>query len=215
MGEAALFSPQGWENFYVIVGSTAGALIGLQFVVLTLVTEAGLLRGSGETMSAFASPNVVHFCAALLLSAILSVPWRGLGPPGVAIALVGSCGLVYSIAVMRRALRQRDYKPVLEDWVWHAALPMIAYAALVLAGLELARAATDAMYVVGGSALLLVFIGIHNAWDTVTYVTLERAREHREQHAAKRTPERPAAAGSASAGARAVEHPKPPTARHP
>ena len=27
----------GWENFYVIVGSSAGALIGLQFVVLTLI----------------------------------------------------------------------------------------------------------------------------------------------------------------------------------
>jgi len=27
----------GWENFYVIVGSSAGALIGLQFVVITLI----------------------------------------------------------------------------------------------------------------------------------------------------------------------------------
>jgi hypothetical protein len=27
----------GWENFYVIVGSSAGALIGLQFVVMTLI----------------------------------------------------------------------------------------------------------------------------------------------------------------------------------
>ena len=25
----------GWENFYVIAGSSAGALIGLQFVVIT------------------------------------------------------------------------------------------------------------------------------------------------------------------------------------
>jgi len=29
----------GWENFYVIVGSSAGALIGLQFVVITLIAE--------------------------------------------------------------------------------------------------------------------------------------------------------------------------------
>ena len=27
----------GWENFYVIVGSSAGALIGLQFVVVALI----------------------------------------------------------------------------------------------------------------------------------------------------------------------------------
>jgi len=29
----------GWENFYVIVGSSAGALIGLQFVVITLIAN--------------------------------------------------------------------------------------------------------------------------------------------------------------------------------
>ena len=28
-----------WENFYVIVGSSAGALIGLQFVVITLIAS--------------------------------------------------------------------------------------------------------------------------------------------------------------------------------
>ena len=26
-----------WENYYVIVGSSAGALTGLQFVVLTMI----------------------------------------------------------------------------------------------------------------------------------------------------------------------------------
>jgi hypothetical protein len=29
----------GWDNFYVIVASSAGALIGLQFVVITLIAE--------------------------------------------------------------------------------------------------------------------------------------------------------------------------------
>ena len=32
----------GWENFYVIVGSSAGALIGLQFVVMTLIADMPL-----------------------------------------------------------------------------------------------------------------------------------------------------------------------------
>jgi len=30
-----------WENFYVIVGSSVGALIGLQFVVMTLWDWSG------------------------------------------------------------------------------------------------------------------------------------------------------------------------------
>jgi len=181
MDTTAPLALQAWENFYVIAGSTAGALIGLQFVVLALITEAGMLRGGGETLSAFGSPNVVHFCAALLVSALFSAPWHGLSPPGVAVAVAGVCGFAYSVTVLRRALRQRDYKPVLEDWIWHAALPMLAYAGLVVAGLQLARSSVDALFVVGGSVLLLVFIGIHNAWDTVAYVTSERAREEREK----------------------------------
>ena len=97
----------------------------------------------------------------------------------VAVAVVGVCGFVYSAAVLRRALRQRDYKPVLEDWIWHATLPMIAYATLAYAGIRLTQGSADALFIVGGSVLLLVFIGIHNAWDTVTYITVERARERK------------------------------------
>jgi hypothetical protein len=215
MSGVAPFTPQAWESFYVIVGSSAGALIGLQFVVLTLITEAGMLRGSGETLSAFGSPNVVHFCAALLVSAIFSAPWHGLGPPGVAIAVAGVCGFAYSVAVLRRALRQRDYKPVLEDWIWHAALPLLAYAALVHAGIRLPGVSADALYIVGGSALLLVFIGIHNAWDTVMYVTIERAREHKAQAAAARSAERPSAPGGAPVAGKGVAPSGPPPARNP
>src|SRR5205823_8429588 len=39
-----------WENFYVIVGSSAAALTGLQFVVVVLGAEA---RSIGPEVSAF------------------------------------------------------------------------------------------------------------------------------------------------------------------
>jgi hypothetical protein len=174
-----------WEAFYVIVGSSAGALTGLQFVVLTLIKESETVPRSGASIAAFGSPNVVHFCTALLISALCSAPWHELGPAGIALTLCGAGGVIYSVAVLRRALRQREYKPVLEDWIWHAALPMIAYIALVYAGIALAGAAALATYVVGGATLLLVFIGIHNAWDTVTYVTVEHGRSSRPKPARK------------------------------
>ena len=153
MGETGISALREWESFYVIVGSSAGALAGLQFVVLTLITESGMIRDTGETLAAFGSPNVVHFCAALLVSALFSAPWHRLGPPAVVVALCGVCGIAYSVFVLRRALRQGDYKPVLEDWIWHAALPMLAYAALIIAGTELPRVPVEAMFFVGGAAL--------------------------------------------------------------
>jgi hypothetical protein len=182
MDETALATPHAWESFYVIVGSTAGALTGLQFVVLTLISEAGRLRG-GETLSAFGTPNVVHFCTALLVSAILSAPWHGLGTAGIAVALVGVGGLLYCVAVLRRAMRQKDYKPVLEDWISHTFLPMLAYAAMMVGGFRVAGGSVDALFVVGGATLLLVFVGIHNAWDTVVYVMTERERTRRPRSA--------------------------------
>ena len=164
-----------WRTFFGIVGSSAGALTGLQFVVLTLIADAGPIRANGESLAAFGSPNVMHFCAALLVAAMFSAPWHALPPAGVAVAIVGALGLLYSLAVLRRALRQQSYQPVLEDWIFHAVLPTLAYAALLCSGIALHRGSPDELYVVGGAALLLVFVGIHNAWDTVMYITLARS----------------------------------------
>jgi hypothetical protein len=49
-----------WESFYVIVGSSAGALIGLQFVVITLIAERPALR-SAEGGAAFSTPQCGAF----------------------------------------------------------------------------------------------------------------------------------------------------------
>ena len=64
----------GWENFYVIVGSSAGALIGLQFVVITLIASRPITRDTARAGGAFATLSVVHFGVVLLLSAVLSAP---------------------------------------------------------------------------------------------------------------------------------------------
>ena len=64
----------GWEDFYVIVGSSAGALIGLQFVVITLIANTPVARADAQATGAFATPSVVHFGAVLFLSALVSAP---------------------------------------------------------------------------------------------------------------------------------------------
>ncbi|MGH7583970.1 MAG: hypothetical protein ACREL5_12160, partial [Gemmatimonadales bacterium] len=76
--------------------------------------------------------------------------------------------------VTRRALRQSAYQPVLEDWIWHSWLPFVSYGAVAAAGILLASHPHPALFVIGGAALLLLFIGIHNAWDTVTFMALRR-----------------------------------------
>jgi hypothetical protein len=159
-----------WESYYVIIGSSAAALTGLQFVIMALIAESERPGGSQE-IAAYGSPTVVHFCSALLISAIFSAPWPALASAGIAASLVGVGGLAYTGIVLRRAIRQKGYKPVFEDWLWHTVLPALAYLVLVASAGMLAHEA--ALFAVGGAALLLVFIGIHNAWDTVTYVAVD------------------------------------------
>src|SRR5205085_9950215 len=120
----------GWANFYVIVGSSAGALIGLQFVVLTLIAGRPVARGEAQAGEAFSTPSVVHFGVVLLLSAVLSAPWDGIGAVAVLWGLVGLSGIAYVVVVARRMRAQTVYKPVFEDWLFHVLLPIAAYAML-------------------------------------------------------------------------------------
>jgi hypothetical protein len=177
--EHAMSPLSAWESFYVIVGSSAAALTGLQFVVIVLGAEVRALVD--ETTRAFATPTIVHFCSVLLVSAIVSAPWTALGSAGLCLGLWGIAGLVYAALVIRSARRQKDYVPVLEDWLWHAVFPLVAYAALLVAGFGLRRNPGPCLFVIGGAALLLLFIGIHNAWDAVTYIALQRRPEKREE----------------------------------
>lgn len=166
-----------WESFYVIVGSSSAALTGLMFVVITLIPQARS-RTASLTINAFATPTVVHFCAALLVSAMLSAPWASLFRVSVLLGLTGVAGLIYTLIVIRRARGQTEYKPVLEDWLWHTIFPFGAYATLLVAALVLARDATPALFAIGTATVILLFIGIHNSWDTVTYVAAHERRPH-------------------------------------
>jgi hypothetical protein len=51
----------GWGNFHVIVGSSAGALIGLQFVVITPVAGKPIAGADSQAGRAFMTPSVIHF----------------------------------------------------------------------------------------------------------------------------------------------------------
>lgn len=164
----------GWESFYVIIGSSAAALTGLQFVVITLGAEARTVR-TADSVNAWGTPTIVHFCAVLLVSAILNVPWRAVSNAALSLGLCAVAGIVYMLIVIRRAVRQTGYAPVLEDWVWHCGLPSVAYVTMLGAALFLGRDLPISLLVIGGTALGLLFVGIHNAWDAVIYIAAQRA----------------------------------------
>jgi hypothetical protein len=166
-----------WDSFYVIVGSAAGALIGLQFVVLTLVAERPT-DGVATGIPTFGSPTIVHFGSVLFLSAIVHVPWQTIRVVAALWGIFGGCGVVYVVIIARRLRRQASYRPEFEDWLCHVALPMLAYAMLAMTSIAARSHLREALFGMGAAALLLLFVGIHNAWDSVSYhVVVHRAAQ--------------------------------------
>jgi hypothetical protein len=162
----------GWENFYVIVGSSAGALTGLTFVAVTLTGEART-RGAGQGIPAYTTPTIVHFGVVLFVCAVLSAPWSDVLPPALILGLCGIAGVIYTLIVTRRLRRfNSSYTPVLEDWLANSAAPLVAYVALVVSAALLLWNAEAALFVAAGAMLLLIFDGIHNAWDVATYIVV-------------------------------------------
>lgn len=182
MREATVAPLSGWENFYVIVGSSAGALTGLMFVVITLVAGNAARASGGGELAAYGTPNVVHFCAVLFLSAMLAAPWESLHVVGILLVASGVAGAIYALIIARRVIRRAhladSYDPVFEDWLWFVILPLVAYGALVVAAILFLGDPTPALFIIGAAMILLLSIGIHNAWDTVTFITTQRLQSN-------------------------------------
>jgi hypothetical protein len=97
-----------WANFYVITGSAAAALTGLQFVVITLGAERN--RGNADTNRAFGTPTIVHFCTVLLIAALLNAPWPSLAGVAFVLGLCAVAGLLYAAEILRTVRRQTLYQ---------------------------------------------------------------------------------------------------------
>jgi amino acid transporter len=163
-----------WESYYVIVGSSAAALTGLQFVVVALINESPRAPTSARAVAAYGSPTIVHFCMSLTIAAIITAPWTSMAGVSVTMALLGLANIGYDFVVFRRAHKQEEYKPEISDWIWHTMLPLVAHATLMFAAISLLHSPVGSLFAVAVSALLLLFIGIHNAWDSVTYIAVVR-----------------------------------------
>jgi hypothetical protein len=160
-----------WDNFYVITGSSAAGLTGLTFVVIALSADAKRVNIDG--LRAYVTPTIVHLGAVLALAAYLSMPHHTVLSLSVGFGAAGAAGLAYLARIARNMRRvASDYAPVHEDWIWNVVLPAIVYGALLALALLIWPLPHSSMYGAAGVSLLLMFIGIHNAWDVAVWNTV-------------------------------------------
>ena len=145
------------------------------FVVIALRSE-GVSTSSVDRFEAYATPTLVAFSTVLTISALATVPRHSETSMSLCLALSGIAGLTYSIYNTRQVQSQQGYT-YMSDWAWRHVAPGLDYVALLLTAIVVWLDDAAAMYIVGASAVGMLFIGIHNAWDTAVWIAAEHPQE--------------------------------------
>jgi hypothetical protein len=170
-----------WQNFYMITGTAAATLTGLMFIVITLIADIERhVPTLNAGISAFNTSTVMHFCTVLLMAAILSAPWQAFSSVGLVLGPLGLGEVVYLLAVTRRMRRVPGYQTPLKDWLWYSAVPLSAHIVLIVSAVTLPANPALVLYLISVVMIVLLFTGIRNAWDLVTFLAVERSHpEHK------------------------------------
>jgi hypothetical protein len=167
-----IFAP--WHDFYTLVGTASATLVGLMFVAASVGTGV-FTRERQVGLRTFLSPTVVAFSVVLAASLIGVLPVLNWGVPGFLLVCIGLLGVFYSWLVWRRMVRERIAQSIdLEDRIWYAVVPAVAYLLLALAGVALGIELEAACIVLAIGVCLLLLAGIRNAWDMMTWIILRR-----------------------------------------
>ena len=163
---------QSWNNFYVIVGTAAAGLTGLMFVVVSLSTRAAAERRE-EGVRAFVTPTVVFFATVLAVGALMTVPSISAGVLGSVLAL-GGLGLLGYMFSRRGHKIWKENALGRDDWLAYIGLPVLCYALLLLAGVCVWARAPFGLELLGLTAILLLLVGVRNAWDLVLWMVQQQ-----------------------------------------
>lgn len=160
-----------WHDVYILAGTAAATLMGLTFVVVTLSP-----RDVGESLltgvKSFTTPILAFFATVVLVSVLMLAPWGTSRPPGAALVILGLIGLFYMVSTGAYA-RWRESKLGFDDLIWYIALPFVAYTALLLIAAGMWTGAAWALYGIASVVVLLLIIGIRNAWDVVLFMAIQ------------------------------------------
>lgn len=161
---------EGWENFYLIVGPSAAALIGLMFVVVTLT--AGREREHTERgKHLYTSPIVWHLAVVLVLSGAAVSPTitpRVFGIAGGALALLGiAMGVRSAVGIAR--FRYSAAESLFDMW-WYGIIPAAVYVGLGGAAVMVLCGCSWSASAVAVALMALLLVSIHAEWDLVTFL---------------------------------------------
>jgi hypothetical protein len=165
-----------WHEFYTLLGTAAGTLVGLLFVAATVGGQA-FSSDRPAPLRVFLSATVIHFSTILGVSLILLAPLQSWVLLGVMVLACGVVGVAYYGLAWYDAARDGLIARIdLEDRIWYAVLPVIAYIVEVASGILMMSHSDAGFRMLALSLGMLLVIGLHNAWD-ITVWAITRRRE--------------------------------------
>lgn len=159
-----------WRDFYVMIGTASGAIVGASFIVASLASG---VKERALGMRGFISPTTVHLASVLVGSAILAMPRIHLWAIAVVLGTGGLAGAIYGCIVVGRIWQ---LELGWDDRLFYALMPVLAYGMMLAASIMIPLHLDDPLYVLAFSLVLLLVIGIRNAWDMATFFIM-RERE--------------------------------------
>jgi hypothetical protein len=156
-----------------MAGTAAATLAGLLFVVITLCVSLAATPAA-RGVHAFVTPVLVHFGGVLYLSMMLLAPWPAQWPLGIILGLHGLAVIAYAAFIIRLMGRLDFVSLKASNWITYAGAPALANAGLLAAGAGLIAEKSFAPYAAAGAVMLLLFIGILDAWDLTLWIIANR-----------------------------------------
>jgi hypothetical protein len=172
-----------WHDFYLVVGTGAAALTGLLFVIVTLGPH--VVASHTRNARAFVSPIATHFTTVLIGSSLMLVPELPMPALGSLLGIGGLGGLIYTVWTGVHQRWRESELPFL-DWVWFVALPVVCYALILASGVAIGMNLVIGLYGIAATMLLMIVVGIRNAWDVVLWVAQKARPEPAEKKPARR-----------------------------
>jgi hypothetical protein len=151
-----------WQDFYVLVGTAAAALIALLFVAVSIGVGALSRDRQGPTRT-YMSPVAFHFAAVLFVAAVALIPSHTRTSLGLLLGSGAVVGMVYAAYVIRRLLT--DNISDLPDRLAYGLAPLVAYATIFAAAVLLHGGSERGADVLASAVLLLLIVNVRNAWD--------------------------------------------------
>jgi hypothetical protein len=159
---------ESWREFYAFAGAAAATLMGLMFVVASLGHRSLATEEGQRVTRALFTPIVVFFATLIVVAMLMLIPDVPPNVLGALLAAVSVGGLVYMVASGAHRVWLAN-ELGFDDLLWYVVLPYVSYALFGVAAVAIWKSAPFGPHVVAATMILLLLIGIRNAWDLVVY----------------------------------------------